>query len=189
MCWVALDLALALASRLGDGADVERWAHEREAIRAAVETEAWSEAAGAYAGALGSDELDASVLLLPLVGFLPARDERMWQTIEAVERGLGDRGLVRRWAADPSGFLICTYWLVECLALGGELGRAEDWFARAGASANDVGLLAEEADPERGGLLGNFPQAFSHIGLIGAAWQLTEQARAPATAPTAPAPP
>ena len=177
LCWVALDRALALAPRLGEGLDVDRWSRERDAIRAAVEAEAWSEAAGAYAGALGSDELDASVLLLPLVGFLPAHDERMWQTIEAVEHGLGDGGLVRRWAADPSGFLICTYWLVECLALGGELERAEAGFARAGSFVNDVGLLAEEADPQRGELLGNFPQAFSHVGLIGAAWQLTEQAR------------
>ncbi len=102
----------------------------------------------------------------------------MWQTVETVERRLGNTGLVRRWADDPSGFLICTYWLVECLALGGEMERAERWFARAGACANDVGLLAEEADPERGELLGNFPQAFPHIGLVDAAWRLTEVARA-----------
>jgi GH15 family glucan-1,4-alpha-glucosidase len=102
----------------------------------------------------------------------------MWQTIETIERGLGDTGIVRRWAADPSGFLICTYWLVECLALGGAPARAEMWFERAGACANDLGLLAEEADPQRGELLGNFPQAFSHVGLIDAAWRLTECERA-----------
>jgi GH15 family glucan-1,4-alpha-glucosidase len=178
LCWVALDRAVALAPRLAAGSAVERWSREREAIHAAVVEEAWSERIGAYAGALGSDELDASVLLLPIVGFLPADDARMRATIETVERSLGDTGLVRRWADDPSGFLICTYWLVECLALAGEPERAERWFARAGAFANDVGLLAEEADPERDELLGNFPQAFSHIGLINAAWRLTEEGTA-----------
>jgi len=178
MCWVALDRAIRLAPLLGDGVALERWEAARERVRAAVLTKAWSERAGAYAGAFGSDDLDASVLLLPLVGFLPARDERMWATIEAVERELGDIGLVRRWPDDPMGFLICTYWLVECLALGGELARAEEWFARATSYANDLGLLAEEADPDRRELLGNYPQAFSHVGLINAAWRLTEAAHA-----------
>jgi GH15 family glucan-1,4-alpha-glucosidase len=173
MCWVALDRAVRLAPLLGDGADPECWEDARDRVRSAVETEAWSERAGAYTGAFGSDDLDASVLLLPLVGFLEARDERMWSTIEAIERELGDVGLVRRWPSDPMGFLICTYWLVECLALGGELARAEDWFTRATSYANDLGLLAEEADPEARELLGNFPQAFSHVGLINAAWRLT----------------
>ncbi len=177
MCWVALDRAIRLAPLLGDDVDLDRWKEVRERVRVAVLTNAWSEPAGAYAGAFGSDQLDASVLLLPLVHFLPARDERMWATIEAIESELGDVGLVRRWPEDPMGFLICTYWLVECLALGGELSRAEAWFARATSYANDLGLLAEEADPDRRELLGNFPQAFSHVGLINAAWRLTEQAR------------
>ncbi|MEJ7790620.1 MAG: glycoside hydrolase family 15 protein [Gaiellaceae bacterium] len=176
MCWVALDRAVRLAPLLGDGVELERWEEARERIRVAVLTKAWSERAGAYTGAFGSDDLDASVLLLPLVRFLPAGDERMWATIEAVERELGDIGLVRRWPDDPMGFLICTYWLVECLALGGEVSRAEEWFARATSYANDLGLLAEEADPDRKELLGNYPQAFSHVGLINAAWRLTEAA-------------
>ncbi|MCA1674264.1 MAG: glycoside hydrolase family 15 protein [Actinobacteria bacterium] len=174
MCWVALDRAVRLAPLLGEGVQLERWGEARERVRAAVLTKAWSERAGAYTGAFGSDELDASVLLLPLVRFLPARDERMWATIEAVERELGDIGLVRRWPEDPMGFLICTYWLVECLALGDEVARAEQWFARATSYANDLGLLAEQADPDRKELLGNYPQAFSHVGLINAAWRLTE---------------
>jgi len=173
MCWVALDRAIQLADRLGDGVHLEDWSRAREDVRAAVLANAWSERAGAYAGGFGSDELDASVLLLPLVGFLPAGDARMWATIETIERELGDTGLVRRWADDPMGFLICTFWLVECLALGGQLERAETWFARATACANDLGLMAEEADPVRGELLGNFPQAFSHVGLINAAYRLT----------------
>jgi len=176
MCWVALDRAVRLAPLLGNGVELERWEEARERIRVAVLAKAWSERAGAYAGAFGSDDLDASVLLLPLVRFLPARDDRMWATIEAIERELGDVGLVRRWPGDPMGFLICTYWLVECLALGGELARAEEWFARATSCANDLGLLAEQADPDRKELLGNYPQAFSHVGLINAAWRLTEEA-------------
>jgi len=135
--------------------------------------QAWSASAGAYAGSLASDDLDASVLLLPIVGFLPASDGRMWATIEAVERDLGDGGLVRRWRDDPSGFLICTFWLVECLALGGAVDRAEAWFGAAVDHANDLGLLSEEADLGDGSLLVNFPQAFSHVGLINAAWRLT----------------
>ncbi len=177
MCWVALDRAIRLAPLLGDGASVERWEESRERVRAAVLTKGWSERAGAYTGAFGSDDLDASVLLLPIVHFLPAGDERMWATIEAIERELGDIGLVRRWPEDPMGFLICTYWLVECLAMGGEISRAEKWFEQATSYANDLGLLSEEADPDRKELLGNYPQAFSHVGLINAAWRLTETAK------------
>jgi len=172
MCWVALDRAIQMAPALGPDADPARWAAARDEVRAAILQQAWSDRAGAYAGAFGSDDLDASVLLLPLVGFLPATDERMWATIGAIEVALGDGYLVRRWPDDPSGFLICTYWLVECLALGGEPEAATEWFHRATGHANDLGLLAEEADPDTGVLLGNFPQAFSHIGLINAAWRL-----------------
>jgi GH15 family glucan-1,4-alpha-glucosidase len=113
------------------------------------------------------------VLLMPIVGFLPATDDRMWATIETVERELGKGGLVRRWRGDPLGFLICTYWLVECLALGGAGQRAREWFDRAAAYANDLGLLAEGGDQASGAMLGNFPQAFSHVGLITAAWRLS----------------
>ena len=174
MCWVALDRAISLVDRLGDGADPDGWALARDEIRAAVLEQAWSAGAGAYTGAFASDELDASVLLLPLVGFLPADDERMRATIAAIERELGAGGVVRRWRDDDSGFLICTFWLAECLALAGDVDRAEAWFDRAAAYANDVGLLAEEAAPDGGPLLGNFPQAFSHVGLINAAWRITE---------------
>jgi GH15 family glucan-1,4-alpha-glucosidase len=173
MCWVALDRAIALAPRLGPQAPVQRWAQARERIREAVLAEGWNEQAGAYTGAFGSDELDASVLLMPVVGFLPATDERMWATIETVERELGKGGLVRRWQDDPLGFLICTYWLVECLALGGATERARQWFASAGAYANDLGLMAEGGDQASGAMRGNFPQAFSHVGLITAAWRLS----------------
>ncbi len=172
MCWVALDRAVDLAPRLGDQADPAAWAKAREDVRAAILDQAWSEQAGAYTGAFGSDDLDASVLVLPLVGFLAADDERMRATIEAVERALGEGGLVRRWPSDRSGFLICTYWLVECLVLAGEPVRARSWFRSATEHANDLGLLSEEADVRTGEMLGNYPQAFSHVGLINAAWRL-----------------
>ncbi|MCA1706406.1 MAG: glycoside hydrolase family 15 protein [Actinobacteria bacterium] len=174
MCWVALDRALKLADCLGSEADPQRWSSTREDIREAVLEQGWSHKIGAYAGAFGSDELDASVLLLPLVGFLPAGDERMRATIDVVESELGGPGLIRRWPGEESGFVICTYWLVECLALAGELERARKWFDRATSFANDLGLLAEEGDLHSHELLGNYPQAFSHVGLINAAWRLTE---------------
>ncbi len=109
---------------------------------------------------------------MPIVGFLPATDDRMWATIEVIERELGEAGLVRRWREDAMGFGICTYWLVECLALGGAVQRAREWFDRAGSYANDVASVAEGGDPRSGALLGNYPQAFSHVGLITAAWRL-----------------
>ncbi len=176
MCWLALDRAMKLAPMLGDEAEPDRWRTARDEIRAAVLERAWSERAGAFTGAFGSDELDASVLLLPLVGFLPATDKRMRATIDAVEDRLGNGRVVRRWAEDVSGFLICTYWLVECLTLAGEQERAEKWFSVASGHSNDLGLLSEEADPDTGELLGNYPQAFSHVGLINAAWRLGQTA-------------
>jgi GH15 family glucan-1,4-alpha-glucosidase len=172
MCWVALDRAVRLAPRLGQRADPRRWAAAREKVRAAVLEQAWSAELGAYAGAFGSDQLDASALLLPLVGFVPATDPRMRATVEVVAARLGGSGLVRRWDGDGSGFLLCTYWLVECLAMRDQTERAEALFRHVTGHANDLGLLAEEADPDTGALLGNMPQAFSHVGLINAAWRL-----------------
>ncbi len=175
MCWVALDRAVELAPRLGEHANTGAWEAAREEVREAILNEGWSEEAGAFTGAFGSEELDASVLMMPLVGFLPADDPRMRSTTEKIERELMWDGLVHRWAGDGNGgFLICTYWLIECLALAGEVGRATELFERTTAYANDLGLLAEEADGETGELLGNFPQAFSHIGLVNAAWTLSQ---------------
>ncbi|MEU4642371.1 glycoside hydrolase family 15 protein [Micromonospora sp. NPDC023814] len=175
LCWVAIDRAVRLAPRLGDRADPRRWASTRDEIRAAVLREGWDERVGAYTGAFGSPELDASALLLPLVHFLPATDPRMRATIEAVERELGaGNGLLRRWGTDPAGFLLCSFWLVECLVMAGERGRAEALFERVLGHANDVGLFSEQIDPRTGAQLGNTPQALSHIGLVSAAWRLTD---------------
>ncbi|MEU4569075.1 glycoside hydrolase family 15 protein [Micromonospora sp. NPDC023956] len=175
LCWVTMQLAVELAPRLGDRADPARWRAVRDEIRATVLDRGWNERAGAYTGAFDSAELDASALYLPVVGFLPATDPRMRATIAAVERELATPdGLVRRWATDPGGFLLCSFWLVQCLVLAGEPERAEALFVRVAGHANDVGLFAEQVDPVTGGLLGNFPQALSHIGLVNAAWELTD---------------
>ena len=122
--------------------------------------------------------------MMPIVGFLPADDPRMLATIDAIEERLTDeRGLVYRYrteegvdglAGEEGTFLLCTFWLAQALALAGQVDRATAVFERAVAFVNDVGLLAEEVDPETGELLGNFPQAFSHIGLVNAAWAISE---------------
>ncbi|MEV0211821.1 glycoside hydrolase family 15 protein [Micromonospora sp. NPDC050695] len=174
-CWLTMDRAVGLASRLGERADPRRWAGVRDEIREAVLREGWNERIGAFTGAFGSPELDASALVLPVARFLPASDPRMRSTIAMVERELGtDDGLVRRWATDPAGFLLCSFWLVECLVMAGEQRRAEELFERVAGCSNDVGVFSEQIDLTTGAQLGNTPQALSHIGLINAAWRLTE---------------
>jgi len=181
MCWAALDRGIALADELDAGDRVPSWASTRDTIRAAILERGWSPTAQAFTQSFGSDELDASALRIPLVGFLPADDPRVRSTIDAIAARLVDRrGLVFRYLGPdglPGGegsFLLCTFWLAEAWALAGEPRLARETFERAAAHANDIGLLAEEVDPVSGGLLGNFPQAFSHIGLINAAWTISE---------------
>ena len=192
LCWTALDRAVKLAPSLGSYAKAEAWAEERDLIRAAILERGWSQERQAYAQSFDSDELDAAALLMPILGFLPADDERMRSTIEAVARDLTEDGLVLRYrnaaeGVNPDGltgeegtFVICSFWLVSCLAKAGEVERAETLFDQLAGYANDVGLLAEEIDTARGELLGNFPQAFSHIGLITAAAEI-DAARSRAT--------
>ena len=135
----------------------------------------WADEAGAFTGAFGSHHLDAAVLLMPVVGFSPASDPRFRRTMETVRRELGDDGLLQRWTgAEEGAFVICSYWLAECLALAGEVDRAREVFDRVGARANDVGLLSEQVDTASGQLLSNFPQTFSHAGLINAAWAIEQ---------------
>ncbi|MBA2348450.1 MAG: glycoside hydrolase family 15 protein [Solirubrobacterales bacterium] len=178
LCWVALDRAVQMADALGATDRVAGWTAARDDIRAAIEDRGWCAERGAYGGAFDSDHLDASVLVMPLVGFCAASDERMRSTIEVIERELGGDGQVHRWEGEPHGFLICSFWLAECLALCGERQRAQEWFERAAGTANDLGLMAEMVDTSSGSLIGNMPQAFSHIGLINAAYRLTETAAA-----------
>ncbi|MEU5938108.1 glycoside hydrolase family 15 protein [Micromonospora sp. NPDC047548] len=173
-CWTALDRAVRFGSRLGDPSDVARWVAARDEVREVVLARGWNERLGAYTGAFDSDELDASVLIMPLVGFLPAADPRMRSTMDVVERRLSHDGLLRRWDDDPAGFVICSFWLVGCLAQAGERERAGKLFEQLAARVNDLGLYAEQIDQATGEHLGNFPQAFSHIGLINAAGHLTD---------------
>ena len=187
MCWVALDRAIALAGKLGAQDKVEGWQRTRDDIHAAVLQHGWSERAGAFTQYFGSDDLDASNLMMPIVGFLPAADPRVLATIDAIaERLTDERGLVYRYdtrgGADglegrEGTFVLCTFWLAQALALAGQPARARHVFERAITYLNDVDLLAEEVDPATGELLGNFPQAFSHIGLINAAWAISEAER------------
>ena len=182
-CWVALDRAITLAPQLGEHANVAHWVAERAAIREAILTRGWSESRRAFAQSFDSDELDAGALLMPMVGFLPAEDERMRSTIDAIADELTQDGLVLRYrneeglnadglTGEEGTFVICSFWLVSALAAAGELERAEALFEKLVGYANDLGLLAEEIDTTSGEQLGNFPQAFSHIGLITAAWQI-----------------
>jgi alpha,alpha-trehalase len=181
MCWVALDRAIAMADLLRAGHRVDDWTKERESIREAILTEGWSDQAGAFTQAFGGDTLDASNLVMPLVGFLPVDDARMRATIEAIaDRLTDDRGLVLRYAGgdglpgEEGPFLLCTFWLAEALALLGDMDRARATFEKAVRFVNDVGLLSEEVDPTSDELIGNFPQAFSHVGLINAAWAISQ---------------
>ncbi len=186
MCWAALDRAIALAPQLGAADRVQRWAAARDEIRAAILERGilergWNDRAGAFTQAFGSEDLDASSLMLAITGFLPVDDPRMKATIDATAARLTDeRGLVYRYlvhdglAGEEGTFLLCTFWLAHAQALAEELDQATATFERAVAAINDVGLLAEEVDPGSGEMIGNFPQAFSHIGLVNAAWAIAQ---------------
>ena len=196
MTWVAFDRALQMVDEFGAIGPVERWREIRDEIHREVLEKAWSEQQQAFAQSYGSDELDASVLLMPLVGFLPAGDERMRSTVAAIERTLLRDGFVLRYVprddgavdgltSDEGVFLPCSFWLASVLALQGRHEDAKTLFGRLLALRNDLGLLAEEYDPAAGRLLGNFPQAFTHLELINTALVLdvVEAERAGAGAP------
>jgi GH15 family glucan-1,4-alpha-glucosidase len=184
MCWVALDRAVKLADKIHATSRVDAWKRAQDEIWHAVVRDGWNEQAAAFTQYYGSTQLDASNLMMPIVGFLPADDPRMLATIDAIADRLTDqRGLVYRYrteggvdglAGAEGTFLLCTFWLAQALAMAGRVQCARDVFERAAGYVNDVGLLAEEIDPDTGELLGNFPQAFSHIGLVNAAWAIGE---------------
>lgn len=183
LCWVAVDRAIRLARARGLPADLERWRTLRRAIRRRVEADGVDPQSGAFVQAFGRSALDASNLLVPLVRFLPPDDPRVIATARRTERELAVDGFVYRYLDGDDGlpggegaFLICTWWLIDNLALIGETRRAQELFERLLGYANDVGLLAEQIDPVSGAQLGNFPQGFSHTGLIGAAMNLWKAA-------------
>jgi GH15 family glucan-1,4-alpha-glucosidase len=182
LCWVALDRLVQMHDAGQLDIRVDAFRAERDAIRAEVEARGYNARLGSYARVFGGEELDASLLTLPLYGFVDGRHPRMRSTCARIHQRLARDSLVYRYETTtddglPPGegaFGICSFWAVECLARGGDLVGATAAFERLLACANDLGLFAEEVDPETGAALGNFPQAFTHVGLINAALTLAE---------------
>jgi GH15 family glucan-1,4-alpha-glucosidase len=183
MAWVAIDRAVQAAERSGLPGPVRQWQALRKQMHQEICQRAVDPARGCFTRAYGSAEVDASLLLLPLVGFLPPGDPRVIRTVEAVQDELCQDGFVRRYRTDGQGtadglaggegaFLACSFWLVDNLALAGRRDEATRLFEQLLGLRNDVGLLSEEYDPCRRRLIGNFPQAFSHVGLINSAFNL-----------------
>jgi GH15 family glucan-1,4-alpha-glucosidase len=188
MAWVAVDRAVKDIEGYGLAGDVVRWKRLREAIHAEVCEKGYDPRRRSFVQYYGGSELDASLLLIPLVGFLPPTDERVRATVEAVERELSHEGFVLRYrtsgsrAVDglPAGegvFLACTFWLADNYWLLGRQDEARRLFERLLTVCNDVGLLSEQYDPSTRRLLGNFPQAFSHVSLINTASNLSRDMR------------
>jgi GH15 family glucan-1,4-alpha-glucosidase len=180
MCWVALDRGLRLADKRSFPADRERWLRTRDAIYEDIMARGWNPGRRAFVQAYGSEALDASVLLMPLVFFLSPADPRMLSTLEAVQHELLSDSLVHRYRLEhsPDGlsgeegtFSICTFWLVEALTRAGQVEKARLIFEKMLGYANHLGLYAEQIGPH-GEALGNFPQAFTHLSLISAAYNL-----------------
>ena len=183
MAWVAFDRAVLLAEQLKYKAPVEKWCTLRDTVHAEVCAKAYDAQRKSFMQAYGSNQLDASLLLMPVVGFLPGTDPRVRNTVEAIERELMRDGLVLRYDSTkvedglPPGegvFLACSFWMVSSLKAIGRVADARALFDRLIQLRNDLGLLSEEYDVERKRLVGNFPQAFSHIALVNAAFDLDD---------------
>jgi GH15 family glucan-1,4-alpha-glucosidase len=178
-----VDRGIRLAGTYSLDAPLEAWRKERDVIRQTILEKAFDERRRSFVQAFGSSNLDASVLVMPRVGFISALEPRFQSTLEALKRDLGRDGLVYRYRGSdalPGGektFALCSFWLVDALALGDRLSEAHDLFERVLGYANDLGLFSEEIDPASGELLGNFPQGFTHMGLINAAVNLAKAAR------------
>jgi pentatricopeptide repeat protein len=183
MSWVALDRAIRMAEDRGRPADVVRWAQERDRIYAQIHTKGWNDALGAFVQYEGADVLDASLVLMPLTGFLRPNDPRWRSTVDAMESTLVTDSLVYRYdpSASPDGlagsegtFSLCTFLYVDALARSGRVDEARVAFSKMLTHGNHLGLYAEEIDAS-GQQVGNFPQAFTHLALIAAAISLDEQ--------------
>jgi GH15 family glucan-1,4-alpha-glucosidase len=182
MAWVAVDRSIKAVERFGAPGDAAPWKKLRETIRAEICSRGFDAKRNTFVQYYGSTDLDASLLLMPLVGFLPPTDPRMIGTVEAIQRELMYDGLVLRYStargvdglpAGEGAFLACTFWLVDNLALSHRLDEANALFERLLALRNDVGLLAEQYDPVAKRQLGNFPQAFTHVALVNSAHNLS----------------
>ena len=182
MCWVAMDRAIKAATSLGLPGDIDAWRSVRAEIWNEVMAKGYSPERKAFIQSYGSDNLDAANLMLPLVGFIPATDPKMRSTIRAIQSELtSPQGFVYRYtdfddglAGAEGSFTICTFWLADNLIQLGELAEARKLFDSAMGCANDLGLLSEEFDTNTGAMLGNFPQAFSHLAMINTAVQLQQ---------------
>jgi GH15 family glucan-1,4-alpha-glucosidase len=178
MIWVALDRALHVAPLFGGDRAQDDWARARSRVMMEILDRGYDAEAGTFVGCYGGKQVDATLLLLPIYGLLPPTDERIQRTITRVVDELGDGRFLRRYRSDDGidagegAFTLCGFWLAEALALAGRLDEALEVFHNHLSAANHLGLLAEEVDPASGAPLGNFPQAFSHLGLIQAAARL-----------------
>ena len=189
MAWVAFDRAVKMVEQIKREGNADRWRACREDVRQDVLKSGFNADVGTFVQYYGSDRLDASLLLIPLVGFLPATDERVAATVDAIRRDLLRDGFVERYRADaknvdvdglPPGegvFLPCSFWLVAVLAQQGKHDEAIELYERLLSLRNDVGLISEEYDPETKRLVGNFPQAFTHLALVETAFSLEKAAR------------
>ena len=186
MCWVALDRLLKLGGKgvLSLGAAADRFRGERDAIAMVIEEQGYNAQIESYASELGGDAVDASLLLMPCLGYRPADDPRVRSTYERIWQRLGHNGLLYRYErgydrmeSREGAFGICCFWAVHHLACRGDVAEAKRMFEHILSFANDVGLYGEEIDPETGAALGNFPQAFTHVGLINAAVAIERAAK------------
>ncbi len=188
MAWMAIDRAIKTADQFGLDGPVDEWKQIRQEIHDQVCDKGFNASIGSFTQYYGSDQLDASLLMIPLVGFLPANDPRMRGTIEAVERDLVEGGFVLRYRTVDTGdvdgltgregaFLACSFWLADCLAMLGRTSDARRLLDRLLGLRNDLGLLSEEYDPVAGRLVGNFPQAFSHVSLVNSASKLAGETK------------
>jgi GH15 family glucan-1,4-alpha-glucosidase len=174
-CWAAVDRGLRLAEECMRRAPTRRWRNARQEIREAIESHGYDERRGVFVQCFEERRLDAALLLLPVLGFLDFEDERMVRTADAVREDLGEGGFLRRYRADDSlpgtegAFLPCSFWLAECYARQGRLEEAREVFDHAVSAASPLGLFSEQVDPRSGELLGNYPQALTHLSHIAAA--------------------
>jgi len=182
-CYVALDRAIKMARELGYDEDWRRWEPVRKKIKSHILSEGWSEKKKAFAMVFGGEDLDAANLLMPLVGFLPAKDPKMSATIQRIREELSEEDLIYRYKMDDGqlgregAFTVCSFWMVDCLTRLGKLREAEGLLNQLTKRSNHLGLYSEEIDPKTGEALGNFPQAYTHMGLITASVHLEEARR------------
>jgi GH15 family glucan-1,4-alpha-glucosidase len=181
MCWVAFDRALKSCEDFGFSGDTTRWRALRDEIHREICERGYDPRRNTFVQHYGGRALDASLLLIPQTGFLPTDDPRVAGTVAAIERELLHEGFVLRYSTDEvddgvggaeGSFLVCSFWLADAYAMLGRLEEATELFERLLGVRNDLGLLAEEYDPIARRLLGNFPQGFSHIGLVNTAFNL-----------------